>query len=388
MRIAVLHLGWPIQAFMRDMINGLAQSGHRLTLIASDRDQYGMVDLGTLLANVEMVTTSRTLSLLYRKVRARLADVVAGDAPLHGPLTRFVVEQALERHGPFDLLVGVEKAGLDLATWVGERKGIPVAYYSLELYVEDHPRLSDFAWQRPRERVCHARACGTVIQDRHRWDALRVANDIGEQPTFFLPVGVLAQPGPRKCLAQAPLTLLSLGVQSPSRYSHELVETARAFPGDLALWLHGPVYHPATAQLARGPLPPTVRFSTSLVPESALPGLLRRADIGLALYRTDYVNDRLTAYASQRVAQYLQFGLPVIAFRSAAYDDLFSRFHCGDTIADLSELANAARRIMQDYPRYSAGAQTAFAEVYRLDRYWPRLAEFFETCASRPPRRT
>jgi glycosyltransferase involved in cell wall biosynthesis len=171
-------------------------------------------------------------------------------------------------------------------------------------------------------------------------------------------------------------------MQGPGRYTRKLIRAAAALPPELALHLHGPVYDTPTRRLIEGPLPPNVRCTTHVVPESELPRLLAGADVGLALYRCENANDRLTAYSSQKVALYLRAGLPIMTFRNDTYAELFSRFRCGEMVDDLGELGAAARRILDDYPAYSAAACAAFADIYHLDRYWEGLSRFLHACAA------
>jgi glycosyltransferase involved in cell wall biosynthesis len=389
MRIGIVHAGWPLQTLIKELVNGLAAQGHDLYLVATAQDDRGMVDLGAFSGEVELVPTSSFLGKADRRIRRWLATVLPGRLAMQPPWVRRRVCRALASRGRQDLLIGVEKAGLELAAWWGVLSGTRFVYYSLELYLEDHPGLSRFAWQRRRERACHARASGTIIQDRSRWEALRVANGIADQPAYFLPVGAAvaaceATPlAPARAMSpRSPFTLLSFGMQGPGRYTRELIAAAAALPAEFALYLHGPVYDAPTRRLAEGALPPNVRFTTHMLPESELPDLLASADVGLALYRRDNANDRLTAYSSQKVAFYLQCGLPLITFHDDAYADLFSRFRCGEMVDDLAELGAAARRIFAEYPAYAAAARAAFAGVYLLDQYWEGLSRFLQACAT------
>jgi glycosyltransferase involved in cell wall biosynthesis len=387
MRVGVINAGWPIQTLIRELVNGLAGQGHHVHLIATDQDDEGFVRLDAFSGQLELVPVPRLFGKLERRLRRLLGTALPGWIGINPLTVRRRIGRALARQARHDLLIGVEKAGLELAAWWGARAGIPYVYYSLELYVADHPGWSRFGWQCHVERACHARASGTIIQDRHRFEVLRAANGIAEQPVYFLPVGGAgaapdARPAPRVLPSGRPATLLSLGIQGPGRYTQELIAAAATLPAGLGLVLHGPVYDARTRRLAQSALPPNVRFTTEVVPEPELAHLLANADIGLALYRCDNANDRLTAYSSQKVALYLRAALPIISFRNDAYADLFSRFRCGEMVGEVSEVGAAARRILDDYSTYSAAAQSAFAAIYRLDRYWEGLSRFLQTCAA------
>jgi glycosyltransferase involved in cell wall biosynthesis len=389
MRIGIVHVGWPLQALIRDLTNGLAAQGHVVSLVATAEDDRGFVGLHTFRGTVELVATPRSLGRIDRRARRWLGSVLPGTVALNAPWVRQRVGRALASWQRQDLLIGVEKAGLDLAAFWGDRLRTRFVYYSLELYLEDHHGLAQFAWQRPSERAAHRGASGTIVQDKLRWEALRAANGVADQRVFFLPVGINATDLGIEPLtesssepARQPFTLLSLGMQGPGRYTRELVEAAARLPAGMSILLHGPVYDAATRRLAEGTLPPNLRFTTNMLPESELPPVLASADVGLALYRCDCANDRLTAYSSQKIASYLQAGLPIIAFRNDAYADLLARFRCGELVDDLAQLGAAAQRIRDAYAAYRAAARAAFEGIYRLDRYWPELSAFLSACSA------
>ena len=386
MRIAVVHSGWPLVAYTRDLVAGLRGEGHDVYVVATVLEDCGLVERASYGVDVELVANVQLLARVDRRLRRAAAGSLDEPLRINPPWVRRATNEVLARRGPLDLLIGVEKAGLDLAAEWSSRSGTPFVYYSLELYIEDHPELVHFAWQLARERACHARASGTIVQDPARWQVLRAANRIAEQPVFFLPIGAPARPSdaapPARRTPALPVTLLSLGAQGPERYTHELINTADRLPPGFTIDLHGPVCHAPTRARAHAHLPASVRFSTQILPEHALPRLLAAADIGLALYRCNNANERLTAFSSQKVAMYLQAGLPIIAFRNDAYADLFARFPCGDMIDDISQVGAAAGRICDAYQARSTAAHAAFAAIYRLDGYWAALSTFLHRCAA------
>lgn len=380
MRIAVVHVGWPIQGYARDLVNGLVGQGHEVDIVATADDDRGLIDLSTIRGRVALLGQTGSASRLARRLRRGIASICRLPLDINPPAVAREADVLFAARQPYDLLVGVEKAGLEIAVRHGTLAGIPAVYYSLELYLGDHPDFRRFAWQRPSEIARHAMAAGTIIQDRFRWQVLQQANQVGGSAVFFLPVGIAAPspapPSPRRAPSDDDCRLLSFGVQGRTRLTGELIEMAPRLPAGMRLRLHGPSHEPWVQRRERGPLPPNLELTTQLLPEAALPDLLASADIGLALYRQDVANDRLTAYSSQKVALYLQAGLPIIAFRSEPYEELMARFHCGELIDSLDDLPAAAERIRVHHDAYSENAHKAYAAIYQLDRYWQDLAAF------------
>ena len=66
----------------------------------------------------------------------------------------------------------------------------PLIYYSLELYIEDHPDIKGYSYLRKAEKKYH-RLCGaTIIQDRLRAEALMEYNEIGTTDLIYFPISV------------------------------------------------------------------------------------------------------------------------------------------------------------------------------------------------------
>lgn len=384
LRIAVVQVGTPLQSHVRDLINGLVAQNCSVDLLTSVDDLPGFIDAGTIAGGVVALTTGGRIGYLYRKARARLAAATGAPLAIHPWFIRKGADRFFAGRERYDLLIGVEKGGLELASCQGAKALVPVIYHSLELYIEGHPGWHRFGWQRASEIRCHRLAAATLVQDRLRWECLRRANRPGSDEVYFLPIGASEVADRGIDLGQTPpvqgtteeMTLLYLGLIGDSRFCGDLIQSAGSLPERVVLHLHGPLAKPASKALTARTLAPGVRVSTDLLSESEMLRLVAQADIGLALYRRDIANDRLTAYSSHKIALYLQAGKPIIAFRSETYEDLMARFHCGELIDSMDELNAAIERIRLRYDAYATAARKAFWSIYRLDRYWMDLASF------------
>jgi hypothetical protein len=95
----------------------------------------------------------------------------------------------------YKCFIGIEKKGL---IWAGllnreYKYHIPYLYYSLELYIEDHPiRFTDKFFPRLRklEKRFHREAAATIIQDSMRAKVLFESNHIEKQPVILVPVSL------------------------------------------------------------------------------------------------------------------------------------------------------------------------------------------------------
>lgn len=387
MRIAVIQFGIPIQSYTRDLVNALRARGSELALVTRPEDWPGFIDADSLKAPVHLIETKRHRRLLRdaRSSVVRALGIPASISPVHSHLE---ARRFLDVSPPFDLLIGIEKSGLEIAARFARTHGTPFVYYSLELYLDDHPDHREFGWKRRSEIESHRRAAGTIIQDRSRWNALKKANGPLEENAFFLPVGVPAEgadPAVRPGPSAGPRTVLCLGLIRERRFADELLRVAPAMPESTRLLLHGPISASYARSLAERHLPDNVSISSKIMSEAALKALVSDAAIGLALYRRDYANDRLTAFSSQKIAMYLRAGVPIITFKSESYEELFARFSCGEMIDDFEELPAAVGKILERRAEYSRAAREAFAAIYDVEQYWEPLAEFLSAIVGRSP---
>jgi glycosyltransferase involved in cell wall biosynthesis len=121
---------------------------------------------------------------------------------------------------------------------------------------------------------------------------------------------------------------------------------------------------------------PGVVLSTALVPEEELQEIIASASVGVVFYGDEVANSRLTAFASEKLARYLQAGVPIIAFDMGNYRVLMDRFACGRLITAMEELPIAVDTIFADYERFSANALAAFNEIYSFDANFEKVARF------------
>jgi hypothetical protein len=114
-------------------------------------------------------------------------------------------------------------------------------------------------------------------------------------------------------------------------------------------------------------------LSTGPIPFDRVNDEIAGADIGLALYPHNEANSRISAFASEKVARYLQCGLPFIAFRSEDYAYLQAETGCCELVDSYAEVPAAVNRIMDNYESYQRGAVAAFNRFYCHDTTGPAL---------------
>src|SRR6185312_5487683 len=129
---------------------------------------------------------------------------------------------------------------------------------------------------------------------------------------------------------------------------------------------------PATRDrmLAQG-VPGRIWFSDGYIPSAMRDSLVGSADIGLAIYGERTANDRLTGFASEKVALYLKAGVPVIARDNESYRHLWAA-GAGRPVTGLDAIPEAVDVIAKDLAGYRAQARAAFERYYSFDKNFAR----------------
>jgi glycosyltransferase involved in cell wall biosynthesis len=296
-------------------------------------------------------------------------------------------------------LFGIDAEGLMAATLAGNKLGVPVIYYSLEIELaggewrlffkalrQRHSpilvllrrflknRLN--AWfKKPWERRAHRQASLTIALDEERGQALLRDNRQTHAKMLIVPtspIGLRHIPDRQYLrrkynLAADRKLLLQIGGISDVARTLELAKSVKDWPEEWTLILHGFTsdehYLSQVRALADGN---RIILSTDLVPYNVLDDLVSSADLGLALYKAIDLN--YLHMASGKLLHYLKCGLPVIATDFPNLRHIFEDNQCGICISDETEIVSAARRIFSDHDYWSANAQRCFDEEFEFTR--------------------
>lgn len=434
-RIAIFQAEWPVQVHTANLALMLARAGYGVDLFLYNPWNPNYVDLRTL-ADEPLITvhdlTPRPPAgtpggrQLRRRLRHELAArlpratgylvaawnglVTAGHAAREGwrllrrsdagLLPRNLVTRARACMGQrqYHCFIGVEKKGLLWAADAGREADIPVVYYSLELFGRDYTRAHapwSLAFRRLRaaERDRHRRAAATIVQDPDRARVLFEDNGLAMERAsiLYLPVSVLGPPRhePSRLLHerfQLPnhtRVILSFGLINENRCALDLARAAQRFPDDWVLILHGLADAAALERVRALDRRGKVVLSLERVPDRRVPDLVASADVGLALYRPELANDRLTAFSSEKMALYLQCGVPFIAFDYPGYRRLADDEQCGVVIRTLDELPWAIRTILSARERFACHARRTFEKYYDFRSNFSAILQGIELLGAR-----
>lgn len=406
--IAVFQYEWDVRGYTLDLVTMLAESGFYVDLFLKDCEDR-LVDLDWIGKNkrtrIYDFSTNKNkkppgfIGRNFWRVIGKLDQVLSLKGKLYRLLKRDISFKVIKKSSQvigqnrynYKCFIGIEKKGL---IWAGllnrqYKYNIPFLYYSLELYIEDHPiRFINpfFPRLRKLEKRFHREAAATIIQDSMRAKVLFESNDIEKQPVILVPVSVRGNENPYKTryfhdkfnLPGEKKIILYFGMIKPSyRLSREIANQAEALDRDHLLVFHG-YGEPQDIQALTGIAPGKVIVSTDLVPYDMITEIIASVDIGLVLYSSDNSNNRLTAFSSEKIALFSRSGIPVIAFDNENYRVLMKAYRCGELISHMNELPQAALRIFQDYDSYRKNAFLAYKEYYCFDRHFENIRKFIE----------
>lgn len=327
-------------------------------------------------ARCHFVTTTES-SLLERKIISLLSRLKIINKL--GVITPFKLRKTRDcvRHiQKLSAVIAFDAPSLYLACRVFPNELANVIYYSLHISDESDTRFkrnrTERAFRRFERSIFH-RLRALLIQDPWRADVLlrRVARKKAVR-TIFLPVSMKGQrnssehpeSGPReKQDYDQPYRIVFFG----GLWSATLIESLRSVADRLEdkqqLVIRG----------GRGTIKLNATATSKLIIETRplafeeIDEYLATCSIGLALYSRSETNTRHTAFSSEKIARYLQRGLPFIAFRSETYENLRKKFACCELIDAIDEIPGAASRILNYYTSYTRAARFAFNDLYDLN---------------------
>jgi glycosyltransferase involved in cell wall biosynthesis len=300
-----------------------------------------------------------------------------------------ILNQAVEiiGHKPYRCFIGIEQRGLIFAGWLGKKLGIPVIYHSLELYVSDDPYANSHPayWAvKKLERKYHRTAAATIIQDPERAQVLLADNHVQETKLFFVPVGIKGEIiTTRKTYFHEKFKLpseqkiaLHLGSIHPHRLSPEIIAAAENIPDGWTVVMHGVLHDKMRSLVSLTDKQLRLAISSDLVELDELTMLAASANIGLVFYIGDTANTYLIGQSSEKMARYLQCGIPVITNDFPSLKRIVESYNCGVCVVDPAGIPAAIAQISEQYARYREAAFRCYNEKYELSRHYQQFIEY------------
>ena len=394
-RIGIFEYDWSMYGFVKDLVVKLAEAGYAVDIFQKDPNvtlDFANPEQFKRLSNVRYFNFDPSIMLISKLIRKFKGLLGRLSWNYRQNPNSFIDGEILLRskkivsESKYQCFIGIEKKGLIWAGIMSKIYQCPLIYYSLELYIEDHPHAKGYFYLRKAEKQYHRLSGATIIQDRLRAKALLKYNEIGSTNLIYFPISVRGAIVENKSsffyqkykITEARKLLLCYGQIQDERFSADLVKIASRLRDDMMLVLHGfgdqtyLAYLQSIADMDR------VILSFDFVPEEKIIDVISSATIGLALYENSSSNDRLAAFSSVKVAYYMQCGVPVIAFDSESFRELMNTYKCGELINSIDEIPQKAEKILSDYDNYREQTFMAFKRFYDLDENFKKFSFDFD----------
>jgi hypothetical protein len=388
-RIAIFQYDWPLQSYSRDLALMFVNHDYHVDFLgynleigdfvskeSMNHDNFEvseLQDISSAYKNENSVLGKLYNKITFRKYKSKTNQLFDSN---HIKIDRKVLLDSYNdiKHEEYNFCVGIEKQGLIWCGLIAQKLNIPILYYSLELYIENHPMLASQGHLRDAEKYFHRQSKATLIQDQFRKKALFEANEVNND-AIYLPVSV---PGPiikkkssflheKFNIPNNKKIALFFGGMAPQRYCEEIIQAAQTLQDDVLVVFHGFEMIDGYIQvLKKADVKNKIIFSLDKLPEEQITYILCSADIGFAIYSNDNANDRYTAFSSQKIALFLKHGIPIVSNHNESYTKLFNEFRCGVSISENTTTLEALNTILSDLEEYRLASFLAFDKYFNL----------------------
>lgn len=406
MRVLALCAYWPVHHTVTTTLRLLAHSGYEVQLamyncpeslgdLACYKNQLSILDF----------LDSNSLSAPTRyNLRGKIAKSVMGTVRrislrltpqrrLFPKSAMLQLAQCMGQSKP-TIVLAVEKGGLALTRALDLDGTAPILYMSLELYTRDHPLTQSDPLVRALrglEKKIAKSVSIFVVQCRYRWEVLSKDLHLPRSATsLFFPISeprlknTDRKTSLREMLNLRPdqKILLYFGVIRPERDLLHVAEQADRMPEGWVMVFHGLGDDATIARIINCSKLSRIQVSRNLVGASDRGLLISSADAGLAIYAQSNANDRFTGYSSEKVALYLQNGIPVIARKNASFQHIKDK-GAGVLIDRFDEIPKALIEIERGALDYRSAAQRLYESDYCLENHLPKLMSVLDAVARR-----
>lgn len=296
-------------------------------------------------------------------------------------------------------LIGVETEGLLASYYALDIAGAQrthLIYYNLELLQHNRYMKLKKHFLKDCEIICSRKCDLVIIPDENRGKIFARVNGVEEAKIRYLPVSTSGDPILTKSryfrdlfgIPDDKKIVLYAGNIIEWAMCHEIVESVDRWCSDFILVMHtwrrdikSSSYYQELVDIADCS---RVYFSTQPVPYERLPAVLSSADVGLLFYKPIDANFMETGSSSNKLAQYVQVGLPVISNDLPSIRRIFNTYGNGICVEHPNQIADALEAIFRDYDKFRKDAFNSYRSHYDFsEAFKPILSELKEMSASK-----
>lgn len=276
--------------------------------------------------------------------------------------------------GKYDLLLGIDKDGLILSSRLSKKFNIPYFYWSLELYEKDHKGWNSWMPYEVCEFLCNEESNAyintskVIVQEEDRGKYLDKILNFENKNKIYFPVCIKKTCKEKKNyflydLCNIPYDKKILLLFGNHRMKDSwIMDIVNSLSDPWVLVLHGLREEETKKNINHNQL----FISHKQIINSDIQRLISSSDIGLVHYENNSTNDILTAWSSEKIARYLDCGLPIIAHNVGNFPKFFNKYNCGFSYNFPKEVGELVNKIDKNYSYFSSNAKKAFID-YSFD---------------------
>ena len=387
-KIAIIQYKWQLQSFTYNLLKYLVSKGENVQLfIDQDSINKGYVskeNIDLFKENFQVFgrKTEKNKNILFKILQKIFYELKAITKNKFSFIDDFYLKKIdsvfNKNFKDYKYIIGIEKQGLILAYFLSRKGEIPIFYYSLELYLENFTSFPSFNLLRKQEKIAHSKCIGLIIQDQIRANILNKANDIKNVDSIIMPVSVSDKKPIYKNkigywhskypIPKGNKIILYFGfIKREDRGLENTIKGLKNVKG-ISVIIHGNGDRNFISELKRKTKNSNIFISNELVDEDKIDELIISSDIGLNWYTNKDFNNLNTAFSSEKLALFLNFGKPIISNKNKSFSRLFNEFKCGVQVCNMKSSFSAIREINNSYEKYSRNALLAYEKYYDLQK--------------------
>ncbi len=264
-----------------------------------------------------------------------------------------------------------------------------IFFYSLELYLPSDANASQEVIDFEYESVC-----GLFIQSEERGKLFKKEFGISDlAPMFYLPVCYRGESIKGKknyikstySLGEDKRIAIYIGTILPS-FMKDLLLAFKDLK-DWVLYLHtvqGEEITNILREIINKEQLDNIILSEKYYDDVEIIGeVLSSSDAGIAWYIPTDKNSTTAGFSSGKIANYLRFGLPVVANNYPSFLQAVEHSGVGVCINQPNEISFALVQILNNYQEFSQNAFKEYDQRYRFENYEASLALFLKTSSGR-----
>jgi hypothetical protein len=303
---------------------------------------------------------------------------------LYYHISELRIRAIIEKVAP-DVVVLVERLALGVFPTKKFGSSAKVYYSSMEIYGDDHPHMNATQknvnrWKNYFLRKKINLVDYLIIQDSSR-DHLFRKNFNFTGKSLYLPISVLGNHDRAQSdflhryldLKPGTKILLQYGSISDKRLTDKLLENIHQLPDDMVVVLHG-LSGAYFRRRYRSQIGKKIFFTDFLVPNRLIHLIIKSADIGICTYTDDNDNDILTLFSSDKMARFMQFGVPVIVSKhTEAFSQFVTENNIGVSTDKFADLGIGVDIILKNRDKMSERSNDIFESYYNYSNNFVKI---------------